>query len=109
MLAYSVMPDHLHLLLAPRDDVTLAASMKAIKNFSARRINQRLGNKGSLWQEGFYDRVIRDDEQLQTTVDYIHQNAVEAGLSQTPEEYAFSSAHPDAEVDLRAFFGQGAS
>jgi REP element-mobilizing transposase RayT len=106
-LAYAVMPDHLHLLVAPSDDLTLSEAMKAIKGFSARGINRRLGQKGSVWQEGFYDRVMRNEEQLMATIDYIHRNAVEAGLTKTPEEYVFSSAHPTADVDLDAFLGSG--
>ncbi len=103
VLAFAVMPDHLHLLLAPRGDSGLSGVMQSVKSHSAHEINRRLGLRGKVWQQGYYDRVIRDYPQLEATIHYIHQNAVEASLCNTPSEYVFSSAHPDARLDVEAF------
>jgi REP element-mobilizing transposase RayT len=109
VLAYAVMPDHLHLLLAPQGNVTLVDTMKHVKSFSARRINERVGERGSIWQQSYYDRVIRNETQLYAAIEYIHRNPVEDGLVHRPEDYVFSSAHPGAEVDIEAFFDQAPS
>jgi putative DNA methylase len=109
LLAYAILPDHVHLLIAPRKDVSLPEVMKAIKSFSAREINRRVGRKGAVWQQSYYDRVIRDESQLDSVIEYMHRNPVEAGLSQTPQEYAFCSAYSEAIVDLEAFFTHASS
>ncbi|MGE0056655.1 MAG: transposase [Dehalococcoidia bacterium] len=109
VLAYAVLPDHMHLLIAPRDGNSLPDLMKAIKNFSARRINKRAGLLGPVWQQSYFDRVIRTETQLFATIDYIHRNPVEAGLSATSNAYLFSSAHPESHVDIDAFFAEQSS
>lgn len=109
VLAFAVMPDHLHLLLAPRDGARLPVVMHTVKSHSAHEINRRLGSKGKIWQQGYYDRVIRDYSQLEATTHYIHQNAVEAGLCKAADEYLFSSAHSADDVDVVAFFGDASS
>ena len=106
VLAYAVMPDHLHLLLAPRGDNTLSQVMHTLKRYAVKRINDATGRSGSLWQQSFYDRAIRDDAHLRATIDYIHQNAVAEGLVLVDEDYRFSSAHPDALSDLEAFLSE---
>jgi REP element-mobilizing transposase RayT len=78
--------------------------MQSIKGFSSRTINQRLGQRGRLWQPSFYDRVIRNDDHLREVVEYVHANPVSAGLVSEPEEYPFCSAHKDAETDIEAWY-----
>jgi hypothetical protein len=60
--------------------------MKGIKGVSARRINQRLGRKGSLWQDESFDRIMRAGE-FEFKKNYIMANPVDAGLCKKPEEY----------------------
>ncbi len=40
----------------------------------------------------YWDRFIRDDEHLESTVRYIHENPVKAGMVRTPAEWPWSSA-----------------
>ncbi len=79
--------------------------MKSIKNYVATTINRRMGSKGALWQQSFYDRVIRNEAQLRSTIEYIHQNPATAGLVAEAKSYEFSSARPELETDLEAFLG----
>jgi len=79
--------------------------MQTVKGFSAREINKGEGRSGSLWQQSYYDRVIRSEEQLRATINYLHRNPVSDGLAARPEDYEFSSAHPSATTDLGSFFG----
>jgi len=45
------------------------------------------------WQAGGgYDRNVFSDEAVRKAMEYIHNNPVRAGLTQLPEEYAWSSA-----------------
>jgi len=87
-----VMPDHAHLLLSPLRDVdrwnfSLPQIMHAIKGASARKINIRLGRSGPVWQEEFFDHVLRSNNSLAEKVDYICQNPVRAGLVKAESEY----------------------
>ena len=103
VLAYVVMPDHLHAMVVPRDGASVSQVMQSIKGYTARRINAELGQRGSLWQRSFYDRMIRDEEQLLDTVNYVHMNPVVGGLAQDPQGYPYSSAGRDDHVDLALF------
>ncbi len=87
-----VMPDHVHLIYSPlrREDgwsYTLPETMKAIKGRAARRINILLNRKGAVWQEEFFDHVLRSNDSLVDRVDYVCQNPVRAGLVKTEAEY----------------------
>jgi REP element-mobilizing transposase RayT len=103
VFSFAIMPDHIHLLLVPKTPWTISQVMQSIKGFSSRAINQRRGTRGAIWQQSFYDRVIRDEEQLRSTLAYIHQNPVEHGLVTRAEEYQYSSACPGAATDIEAF------
>lgn len=90
-----VMPDHVHLIYSPlrREDgwsCTLPEIMKAIKGPAARRINILLNRKGPVWQEEFFDHVLRSNDSLVQRVDYVCQNPVRAGLVTTEAEYPWT-------------------
>jgi putative transposase len=67
----------------------LAEIMKGLKGASVRRINQLLGTHGSVWQDESYDRIIRDDQELEEKLLYMYQNPVKAGLVEDAEDYEF--------------------
>ena len=104
VLAYAAMPDHVHLLLVPKEGHTISDVMKSLKGFTARIINVRLAQRGALWQQSFYDRIVRSDEQLWQTIEYIHHNPVAADLVERAEDYSFSSAGRESTVDLEDYF-----
>jgi putative transposase len=106
VLAYAIMLDHLHLLLVPRDNSSVSDVMKSVKGYTAKDVNKLMRRSGPIWQPSFYDRVIRGEQQLSSTIEYIHRNPVVAGLVGNAEAYAFSSASPNAETDLEAFLSQ---
>ena len=86
ILAYCVMPDHAHLLVegtAPTSD--LRRFVKRAKQRTG-QMHRRLAGR-PLWQEGYYDRVLRADEQSIAVARYIIANPVRAGLVSSPEEY----------------------
>ncbi len=87
-----VMPAHVHLIYSPlrREDGwshSLPEIMKAIKGAAAWRINHLLNRTGPVWQEEFFDHVIRSNESLMGKVDYVCQNPVRAGLVREETEY----------------------
>ena len=104
LLAYVLMPDHMHLLCVPGDGLTISDVMKSIKGTSAKAINRAGLMDGPVWQRSFYDRVVRTEDQMSTTVEYIHRNPVVMGLVKAAEDYRFSSAHASASIDVDRFF-----
>jgi REP element-mobilizing transposase RayT len=90
-----VMPDHVHLILAPLNDIkrlqvrTLPEIMDAIKGASAHMINKRAGRRGPVWQDESFDHVLRSSESLDQKVDYILANPVRSGLVERAEEYSW--------------------
>ncbi len=97
------MPDHFHALVVPETPQTISQLMQTVKGFSAREINKSRSSKGRVWQTSFYDRVIRNEDQLEATLAYIEANPVEAGFVARAEDYAWSSAHPASTTDLETW------
>ncbi len=94
VLAYAVLPDHVHVLLLPRQPYGLSQVMQTFKGHTAYEINRLMGRRGALWQKSFFDRAIRGTRQLAATVAYIEGNPVKEQLEQYAASYAFCSAHP---------------
>ena len=72
LLAYVIMPNHVHLLLAPLDK--LPRILHSIKSYTSHEINEKFGREGALWQKEYYDRIIRNEAHLDNVVTYICQN-----------------------------------
>jgi len=89
--AYVVMPDHLHLIIKPLDDVTLAQIYKEFKGSTAFYINKRLNRRGQFWQAENFDHLIRDGMGLRLKWEYIKENPVKANLVAKAEDYPFSN------------------
>jgi putative transposase len=87
-----VMPDHVHALAEPfiqsgggRFD--LGEILHSVKSFSAHEINRKKGEKGPVWQDERFDRIVRDEREFREKWQYIRTNPVKNGLSQKPEDY----------------------
>src|SRR5437762_3216206 len=80
-----VMPDHVHLLIQPLGNAdggcySLSEILKGLKGASARRINQLLNTSGAVWQEESFDRIVRDQKELEEKMGYMWNNPAKAGL-----------------------------
>jgi len=84
---FVVMPDHLHVLLSVSDDMTIEKAMQLIKGRFSRRFALDSGNSGEIWQRGFSEVQVPDQEGFLNFRRYIAMNPVKAGLASTPEQY----------------------
>ncbi|MCC7479631.1 transposase [bacterium] len=91
LLAWVVMPNHVHALVRALPGYSLADIVKTWKAWTAVRINKILGRQGQVWQREYFDRFIRDDEHLERVVNYIHFNPVKAGLVAAMKDWDWSS------------------
>ena len=78
--AWVAMPNHVHLLATLREGEKLESEVGAWKSVSAHRINGLLNRSGALWQEDYFDRLIRDREHFANCVRYIRRNPGKARL-----------------------------
>jgi putative transposase len=81
VLAACLMPDHLHLLVAPADG-DLLAWLARLKSLTTRAAWAH-GFKGALWQPRFHDRAVRAEE-AGGVLAYVLNNPVAAGLAAEP-------------------------
>ena len=92
MLAWVVMPNHVHALFRPTGGWGLADILHSWKSYTANEANELLGRSGPFWHPDYYDRFIRDEEHFRRVVEYIENNPVKAGLCRRPEDWLYGSA-----------------
>jgi len=122
LLAWVVMPNHVHVLFQPMNGWTLAKILASWKKFTARKIcdylrtagnanlligsqrkqaaNQEIGVPGipgirPIWHREYWDRYMRDERHFQQAMEYIHHNPVKAGLADKAEDWRWSSVYPE--------------
>ena len=78
--AYCFMPDHIHvLLIAQSERADFKAFVKRFKQLSGFTYRERKNKP--LWQPGYHERVLRDDEATLAIARYILENPIRAGLA----------------------------
>ena len=94
LLAYTVQPDHYHLLLETPEDNDLSDIIHRINSYSATKINEKLKNqtKEKIWQGKPWTETIRNDNMFWQKLAYILLNPWRDGLVDNPlKEYKFSN------------------
>ena len=91
IIAYCIMPTHLHLILKQMKDKGISIFMNNILNSYSRYFNIRYKRKGPLWEGRFKNVLITTDEQLLHLTRYIHLNPVTAFLVDKPHSWNASS------------------
>ncbi len=74
LFAYVVMDDHVHVLMQPMPGHYLEDVVHSWKSFTAHTAQKELGYVGSLWQDEYLDRIMRDDDELLEKAQYILNN-----------------------------------
>ena len=92
LIAWVVMPNHIHLLATPFHQYSLSRIMQSLKGYTGREANKLLNRKGSFWQEDYFDRYIRDEKHFLNTIAYIENNPVKARLCNKTGDWVYSSA-----------------
>jgi putative transposase len=96
--AFVLMPDHVHLLFTPAADSTLERGVQLIKGGYSHAVGVEISRR-EIWQKGFTDHRIRDEQDFVGHRLYIHQNPVMGKLAANPAEYRYSSAFPGFRLD----------
>lgn len=120
LIAAVVMPDHVHCIIWPRGKKTFSDYVRGVKSHSAKRIIESFENhrRGPLtppepraypsrpmserirrvWQDGFFDRLVRDMGQLERTIRYVCLNPTKDGIALPDGPYAHLYVHPDFRI-----------
>jgi putative transposase len=96
---FVVMPNHLHLLLTPSADASIEKAMQLIKGGSSHQIHKARDHKMQIWQPGFHEESVRDQEDYKRKVEYIHRNPVVANLVSETGEWSYSSVAKQFRMD----------
>jgi putative transposase len=97
--AFVVMPEHVHLLLTPANDITIERAIQLTKGAYSHELGGVIGRHQEIWQRGFTDHRIRNEVDFVHHRNYIHQNPVERGIVTNPFEYRYCSAFPGFKLD----------
>jgi putative transposase len=97
--AFVVMPNHVHLLLTPAEDLALERVIQLIKGGFSHAAGELLGRGAEIWQRGYVEHCVRDEDDFERHRAYIHNNPLRRGLVNSPEEYPYSSANPRYQTD----------
>ena len=85
---FVLMPDHLHWLFVLGEGKSLSDLVRDFKGFTARSINRiRFDRTGAVWQPGFHDRALRENEDTRRVSRYISQNPLRARLVESLRDY----------------------
>lgn len=74
LIAYVIMPNHVHLLLHLPGNSELPRILQSIKGYTAAQINRLMNRKGKLWMRESFDRIVRSYSHLNQCLNYIKHN-----------------------------------
>jgi putative transposase len=94
---YVLMPEHFHVLITPIG--SLERAVQFLKGGFSFRAKKDLQSSMEVWQRGFSDHRIRDEQDYATHVEYISRNPVGRRLVEVASDYPYCSDFPGSEKD----------
>ncbi|HEX7320829.1 MAG TPA: transposase [bacterium] len=89
--AWCIMPDHLHILFDQSEKGNnILRMIKLIKGRTAFKVNRHHQDKITLWQESFYDHILRKEEEIKEVTYYILNNPVRKHIVKDWQDYPHS-------------------
>lgn len=107
ILGLVVLPEHFHILLKPENIKNYPKIIKSIKyNFSNKFNVVGLASptymakrEKQIWQRRYHEHTIKDEEDLNNHLDYIHYNPIKHNLVKNVKDWEFSSFHKFVRMD----------
>ncbi len=104
--AYCILPDHIHFIWSlPEDDHNYSMRISQIKRRFSKQYTETFDlskemnksrqkrKESSIWQRRFWEHWIRDENDLNRHIDYIHYNPVKHSLVSRAQDWKYSSFH----------------
>ena len=97
--AICILPEHLHMIIYPKNEKDYPNIIKSIKTYFSKNYNQSFDITESktkkkelgIWQRRYYEHTIRNEKELEKYRNYIHYNPVKHHLSNSANEWKYSS------------------
>ena len=102
--AWTIMPNHVHVLFAPLDSFPLSEILHTWKSFTAKQANRLLKRTGAFWQREYFDKLMKSERQFEFTVRYILNNPVKAGLCEAAFQWPWSGCSAEIQDLVKRFF-----
>lgn len=104
--AWVLVPDHLHCIWSlPPNDANFSVRWAMIKRYVTKvcgpslyrdewmTVSKRRKNESTVWQRRFWEHQIRDEQDYENHMDYIHYNPVKHGLVECVGDWPYSTFH----------------
>ncbi|MEK7171235.1 MAG: transposase [Patescibacteria group bacterium] len=91
VIAYCLMPNHVHLLVRQRGQDGPSKLISRLHTSYSMYFNKKFGKVGHLFQGRYKQKIVADDNYLVCLLSYIHLNPVKDQLTLKPESYEWSS------------------
>ena len=98
LYAYTLMPNHVHLLIETSPHGSVSQIMHAINTSYAKYFNSRYDHTGHVWEGRFHSKIIDSESYFLEVMRYMDLNPVRARIVKRPENYEWAS---------HARYGQG--
>jgi len=106
LMAYCIMPNHVHLLMeailadhlnhrGKTAKFPVANALRLLKGSTARSCNLQLERSGPFWNHESYDHYVRDEQEMERIINYILNNPVNAGLVNEWKDWQFTYVNPE--------------
>jgi len=92
LLAWCIMPEHVHLLIQPPDG-KISKVVKRVEGRSGKKFSPYFPDMDKFWEARYWDLRLRSFKQIETECLYIENNPIRRGLCERPEDWRWSSAH----------------
>lgn len=94
LLAWCIMPNHVHVVLTPGYDYSLSSILHSWKTYIAWNANQILHCRGAFWGSEYFDHLIRNQDDLEHCIEYTWNNPELAGLKDWKWRWRCDTALP---------------
>ena len=93
LIAYCLMPNHVHFVVQPDSAAALSAYMQWLLGTHVRRYHQHYGSTGTghLYQGRFKNFLVQPGQHLLNVLRYVEANALRANLVHRAEDWTWSS------------------
>jgi REP element-mobilizing transposase RayT len=106
LIAYTIMPDHIHLLIEVEDVKSLSKFLQSFKTHSSKKIEELIGKHNNpIWQRGTMDHCIRESStniDFENHLKYLFYNS-QKHLGISPKNYPY---HNFQEIVQRGWLGE---
>ncbi|MEW6357647.1 MAG: transposase [Planctomycetota bacterium] len=91
LYAYTLMPNHVHILLETTTGGSISKIMHAINTAYAMYFNNRYDHTGHVWQGRFHSAIVDSEDYLLEVKRYMDLNPVRAAIAKNPGNYEWTS------------------